>query len=140
MRSSTTMPPVEPIFSDADRGQRGVRPLLGAHHHEVGGQLALVGAHRPHLAGPSPTKASSLVLKCIFTPISAQDSSTGAAMSGSVASASAQGWWSTRWVSMPRWARAVTISRPSGDASTTTATLVWSRTLSHSIASRMFLT
>ena len=35
---------------------------------------------------------------------------------------------------MPRWARAVTISRPSGVASTTTATLTSSRTLSHSIA------
>ena len=56
----------------------------------------------------------SLVLKCRWTPISPHESSTGFMMSGSVAMDIAQGAGSTRWVSMPRWASAVTISTPSG--------------------------
>ena len=66
---------------------------------------------------------SSVVLKCRVAPISTQESSTGLAMSGSVAIDSAHGLGSIRWVSMPRCASAVTISSPSGVASTTTAFL-----------------
>ena len=75
-----------------------------------------------------------------MTPSSRHDSSTGAMMSGSAISDIGHGLGSTRWVSMPRWASAVTISTPSGDASITTADLTVSRTLSHSMASRMFFT
>ncbi len=45
------MPPVEPTLRPADGAQRGVRLLLGADHDQVGRQLALVGSHRPYLAG-----------------------------------------------------------------------------------------
>ena len=61
-------------------------------------------------------------------------------MSGSVAIDMAQAAESTRWVSMPRSARAVTISAPSGPPSMTTALRTESRVLSHSMASRMFFT
>ena len=86
----------------------------------------------------SPRISSSLLLKCRVAPISRHESSTGATMSGSVAMDSVHGLGSTRWVSMLRWHSAVTISSPSGPASSTTALVTLSSTLSHSMASRMF--
>ncbi len=61
-------------------------------------------------------------------------------MSGSAMLASAYGLGSTRCVSTPRCASAVTISSASGDASITTARSVSAMTLSHSAALRMFFT
>ena len=138
MRLSTTNPPVGPVFRPA-AVPSAVLGTFFVHTTAMsaGSSPAEVRTARTL---PSPTKASRVTPQCIFTPASAQESSTGCTMSGSARSLRAHGRWSMTWVSIPRCASAVTISRPSGVASTTTATFTSSSTLSHSIARRMFFT
>ncbi len=50
MRSSTITPPVEPIFSPAAARQCVVGLLVGAHHGEVGDDLAVGGLYRAQVA------------------------------------------------------------------------------------------
>ena len=138
IRSSTMIPPADPVRTPAARA----RPVLAS--------FLVQTTARSHGISPadvatalidfSPRNPLSVVLKWSLAPFSCQDSCTGAMMSGSVAADSAHAPSSIRCVSMPRWHSAVTISRPSGLASTTTAERTPSRTLSHSIARRMFLT
>ena len=139
IRSSTMIPPVEPILIPA----ASARALFGVLCVEITTRSAAISPPEVLTARtlpPSPRNSSKVVLKCRCTPSSRQDSSTGAMMSGSAIIDNAYGFGSIRCVSTPRCASAVTISNPSGPASTTTADLVAEMTLSHSIALRMFLT
>jgi hypothetical protein len=111
---------------------------VGAHDGEVGRDLAVRGLYCPQVA--LAEKRLSVVLKWALTPSSRQDSSTGSMMSGVGHLRHRPRTGVDQCVSIPRCAKAVVISTPRGEASTTTATFTVSRTLSHSMASRMFLT
>ncbi len=89
---------------------------------------------------PEPTKAFRPTPKCSLQPSSSRLVCTGSAMSGSATWASSQAFSSTRWVSMPRWASAVSISTPSGPASSTTAFFTLLSVSLSSMPRRMFLT
>src|SRR6266702_1324186 len=114
MRSSTITPPVEPIFKPA----AAASALLGSLWVHTTARSAGISPSEVCTARrwPSPRNASSVVLKCALTPSSRQDSSTGSMMSGSAISDIGHGPGSTRCVSIPRCAKAVVISTPSGDA------------------------
>src|SRR5438034_2507000 len=118
IHSSTMIPPADPVRTPAELATPVFASFLvqtTARSHGI--SPSDVATARTEL---SPTNPLSAVLKCSLAPFSRQDSCTGATMSGSVAADSAQAPGSIRCVSMPRWQSAVTISRPSGDASMTT--------------------
>ena len=119
MRSSTMIPSAEPIRSPAARA----RVVLACFLVQTTARSQAISPSEVATARtvPSPRNPVRVVPKWSSAPFSRQESWTGATMSGSVATDSAHAPGSIRWVLMPRWHSAVTISRPSGDASTTTA-------------------
>ena len=135
MCSSTMIPPVEPSLIPACAARR----LLGSFFAPITTMSTGISPSEVLTAWTRsvPRNALICVFKWMCTPISRQDSSTGAMMSGSAISAMAHGCGSTRCVSMPRCARAVAISTPIGWASAMTARFTVSRISSQRSAARM---
>jgi hypothetical protein len=138
MWSSTTRPPVVPTSSPAAVASA----VLGTLCKQTITTSQAISP--PDVATArtrsSPTKASTAVPRCRVTPRLVSDSWTGSATSGSSTSCRTHGPSSMKWTSRPRWPRLPAISTPSGVAPTTATVLTVSRTLSNSIALRMFLT
>jgi hypothetical protein len=138
MWSSTMSPPVVPVGSPAACASAVFgtlcRQTITASHSSSPSEVCTARTE------PSPRNASTAVPRCSCTPRSVRDVWTGSATSGSRTSCSTHGPSSTKCVSRPRWPRLPAISTPSGVAPTTTIRFIESRSLSNSIALRMFLT
>jgi len=100
IRSSTMTPPAEPVRIPAAAATAVLASFLvqtTARSHGMSPSEVCTAR-----TVPCPAKPVSVVLKCSLAPFSCQESCTGAMMSGSVATDSAQAPGSTRCVSMPR--------------------------------------
>ena len=139
IRSLTTRAPVEPSFSPIDRAMV-VSGSLWVAMTQMSASMTPSVVSTPVSLPPCPTKPFRPTPKCRFAPSSFRLSCTGSAISGSAIWESSHAFSSTMWVSMPRCARAVVISTPSGPDSSTTAFFTSFSVSFSSMPRRMFLT